>query len=103
MQVRRFPSAPGLKVPHMGWGDVTRVSVDHPLIRTLDCDARFYFTHSYYLDPNDRDHVLLTARHGIEFTAAVGTKNIVGVQFHPEKSHRFGKQLLETFSRWSKC
>jgi glutamine amidotransferase len=97
MQVRRFPSLPGLLIPHMGWTDVQRARPDAPILDTLDANARFYFVHSYFMDVADPSTVLLRARHGIEFAAAVQSENIMGVQFHPEKSHRFGKQLLGRF------
>lgn len=99
MHVRRFPDLPGLLVPHMGWCSVGRVDVAAPILQSLDADARFYFVHSYYMDVARVQDVLLTAHYGIDFTAAVQVGNITGVQFHPEKSHRFGKQLLGYFAR----
>lgn len=98
IQVKRFPDLPGLRVPHMGWCQVKKSASPHPLFETLSEDARFYFVHSYYLAPARPEDILLTATYGIEFAAAVGKNNIVGVQFHPEKSHRFGKQLLAQFA-----
>jgi glutamine amidotransferase len=97
IQVKRFPDLPDLRVPHMGWRHVKKSASHHPVFETLSEDARFYFVHSYYLAPAHTEDVLLTATYGIEFSAAVGRNNIVGVQFHPEKSHRFGKQLLAQF------
>ncbi len=99
MRVCRFPSLPGLKVPHMGWSEVRATQSIHPILHSLSDDARFYFVHSYYMDPASTDDVLLRASYGVEFAAAVCRENIVGVQFHPEKSHRFGKQLLAAFAR----
>jgi len=98
MRIRRFPTLPGLLIPHMGWTDVERADTTHPILDTLETNARFYFVHSYFMEVVDPAHVLLRARHGIEFAAAVQAGNIVGVQFHPEKSHRFGKQLLGRFA-----
>lgn len=97
MRVRRFPVRPTLRVPHMGWNEVEPTACDHPLLRDLPADARFYFVHSYFMDPNDPADVLLTAHHGVEFAAAVARGNVMGVQFHPEKSHRFGRLLLSRF------
>ena len=97
MRVRRFENRPGLPVPHMGWNQVAAVQKNHPLTRDLE-DARFYFVHSYYLAPQDPDDILLTANYGIDFAAGVSRGNIAGVQFHPEKSHRFGKALLHAFA-----
>jgi glutamine amidotransferase len=85
----------------MGWSEVEKQNVNHPLVQQMENDARYYFTHSYYMDPVNPEDVLLQAKYGIKFAAAVNYKNIVGVQFHPEKSHRFGKQLLEAFTKWS--
>ena len=97
MHVRRFENLPGLPVPHMGWNQVTAKQPNHPLARDLH-DARFYFVHSYYLEPQNPADILLTAHYGIDFTAGVARGNIAGVQFHPEKSHRFGKALLHAFA-----
>ena len=99
MTVNRFPEAAGFPVPHMGWCEVDRAQADHPLMAGLDDDARFYFVHSYYMLPVDPADVLLKARYGQEFVAAVARGNVAGVQFHPEKSHRFGKQLFAAFVR----
>jgi glutamine amidotransferase len=98
IEVKRFPLSPDLRVPHMGWCHVRNVSHSFPLFQSLDADARFYFVHSYFLVAAQPKDVLLTAHYGMEFAAAVGKENIVGVQFHPEKSHRFGKQLLKEFA-----
>lgn len=99
MRVRRFPEMPGLRIPHMGWNQVQAVSDNGYLTRDMEADARFYFIHSYYMEPADAGDVLLRATYGIEFAAAVHRGNIVGVQFHPEKSHRFGKKLLAAFAK----
>lgn len=98
MQVRRFGNIPGLPVPHMGWNQVIVRQPDHALVRDLADDARFYFVHSYYLAPADARAILLGASYGIDFAAGVAQGNIAGVQFHPEKSHRFGKKLLSAFA-----
>lgn len=98
MKVQRFPALPDLRVPHMGWCDVKRHAPEHPLLRDLDPDARFYFVHSYFMLPANPNDVLLTAHYGQDFAAAVSVGNITGVQFHPEKSHRYGKQLLGQFA-----
>ena len=99
MQVRRFPDTPGIRVPHMGWNQVVPTQPRNAIVQALQDDARFYFVHSYYLAPADASDVMLTARYGIEFAAGVARGNIYGVQFHPEKSHRFGKQLLSAFAK----
>lgn len=99
MQVRRFPQLPGLPVPHMGCAQVTVRPARHALVESLDHESRYYFVHSYYMDPADGDDILLGAHYGVDFAAAVGRGNIAGVQFHPEKSHRFGLKLLANFAR----
>ena len=100
MQVERFPELSDLRVPHMGWNHVYPVQPDHPLTQDMTTDTRFYFVHSYCMVPQNAADVLLQADYGPRFAAGVVRKNIAGVQFHPEKSHRFGKQLLSSFARW---
>jgi len=87
-----------LKIPHMGWTDV-QVARQTSLTEGLGDQPRFYFVHSYYVQPEDKSDIMLTASYGYEFTAAVNRENIYGAQFHPEKSHKFGMKLLENFSR----
>ncbi|MGB3837199.1 imidazole glycerol phosphate synthase subunit HisH [Castellaniella sp.] len=99
MQVKRFPHMPGLRVPHMGWNRVYPAMPKHPLVQEMAPDARFYFVHSYYMMTNDPHDVLLSSDYGVEFAAGIVKDNVVGVQFHPEKSHRFGKQFLAAFVR----
>ncbi len=97
MRVERFPVLSNLRVPHMGWNDV-KPQKPHVLTDGMTDDTRFYFVHSYYMLPIEKDDVLLTTQYGIEFASAVARGNIMGVQFHPEKSHRFGKQLFKAFA-----
>jgi len=89
-----------LKVPHMGWNQVQQ-TVDHPLWQGIQNNSRFYFVHSYYMDPKDHSLVMGTSTHGIDFVSAIGCNNVFAVQFHPEKSARDGLQLLKNFSRWN--
>jgi glutamine amidotransferase len=97
-RTRRIVTADSrLKVPHMGWNVVTWRR-QHPITESLAADSRFYFVHSYHVECEDPRDVLGSTVHGIELTAAISHANIVGVQFHPEKSHRFGLQLLKNFS-----
>lgn len=96
--VKRFESGSGLRVPHMGWNRAAP-AVDHPLFTGLDDDARFYFVHSYYAAPKNNESVLARTEYGHPFASAVTAGNVSGVQFHPEKSHHYGMQLLENFSR----
>ncbi|MBX7131443.1 MAG: imidazole glycerol phosphate synthase subunit HisH [Fimbriimonadaceae bacterium] len=87
-----------LAVPHMGWAEVVACK-ESRLLRDLPGHPRFYFTHSYHIVCNDPMDRLLAATYGIDFTAAVERGNIVGTQFHPEKSHKFGMRLLANFAQ----
>ena len=93
----RFPPSSQLKIPHMGWNYVKPVK-PNPLISQAE-RSRFYFVHGYYVECAREEDVLATATYGQEFSCVVGRDNIFGVQFHPEKSHRFGMSLLEGFLR----
>jgi len=104
--VRRFAedlhdpaSGARLKVPHMGWNEVTQAKA-HALWREIADGARFYFVHSYYVEEADRALVRGRARYGADFTCAVARDNIFAVQFHPEKSQAAGLQLLRNFVHW---
>lgn len=92
-----FPVQLGkMRLPHMGW-NVLRAARAHPLLAGLGEEPRFYFVHTYHVRCDDRSQVLGTATYGVPFDAAVVRDNIVGTQFHPEKSHRFGMRLLGNF------
>ena len=88
-----------LKVPHMGWNQVRQVG-DHPLWRGIPQDSRFYFVHSYYLQPADETLVVGWTQYGFEFASAIARDNIFAVQFHPEKSAQAGLRLLANFVDW---
>ncbi len=103
--VKRFPEekmigADGLrlKVPHMGWNEVDQKA--HALWANIADAARFYFVHSYCVQPAEASLVKATTAYGVPFTCAVGRDNIFAVQFHPEKSARDGLQLLKNFVEW---
>ncbi len=85
-----------LRVPHMGWNRV-RVRKQSPLLDGLDADARFYFVHSYHVECRNPEDVLGTTEYGVEFVSAVARAGVVGVQFHPEKSLRWGIELFRRF------
>ena len=104
-QVRRFPdekmhlpTGERLKVPHMGWNEVRQTP--HALWNGIADGARFYFVHSYFVEPADPALVTGSCTYGVPFTCAVGRDNIFAVQFHPEKSARDGLQLLKNFVEW---
>jgi len=94
-KVRRLP--PGLKVPHMGWNSIEITAENHPLWQGIRPLTPFYFVHSYYVEPESKEQVLARSSYGIDFTVAVGRGNVMGVQFHPEKSSYHGLQLLKNF------
>lgn len=85
-----------LKIPHMGWNTVN-VYKSHPLFDCLESENRFYFVHSYHVTCVNPENVLATSHYGFDFNAAIVKDNIIGVQFHPEKSHKFGMRLLKHF------
>ncbi len=84
------------KIPHMGWNYV-KLTRESSLFNEMYPDARFYFVHSFYFKPNEISDTLTSTTYEIEFTSAVERDNIIGVQFHPEKSHKFGMKLLKNF------
>jgi imidazole glycerol-phosphate synthase subunit HisH len=85
-----------LKIPHMGWNEVTPKKT-HALTNNLPEHSRFYFVHSYFVKCHQPDQELMSCHYGVDFTCSVQHENIMGVQFHPEKSHKFGMQLLKNF------
>jgi glutamine amidotransferase len=89
-----------LPVPHMGWNTVD-VQKAHPLFDQMAESARFYFVHSYYAITKDPDINLTKTRYGVDFVSAYAKDHIMGVQFHPEKSHKFGMKLLQNFAALS--
>ncbi|KAA3629887.1 MAG: imidazole glycerol phosphate synthase subunit HisH [Proteobacteria bacterium] len=103
-EVRRFErpamAERDFKIPHMGWNRV-RQARPHPLWDGIEDGTRFYFVHSYYSDPENRDDVAGVTDYIIEFTSAIARDNVFAVQFHPEKSHAQGLKLLANFVCWS--
>lgn len=85
-----------LRVPHMGW-DIVEFKQSNSLLKNLEGTQRYYFVHSYHALCDSKDNILMTCDYGYEFAAAVVKDNIMGVQFHPEKSHDFGMALLNNF------
>lgn len=99
-QVKRFPDVDHLKVPHMGWNEVQQNDPEHPLWKGIAQNARFYFVHSYYVEPVDSGLVAATCDYGVKFCASLLKDNLFATQFHPEKSHTAGLQLLKNFVEW---
>ncbi len=96
--VRRFSfTDPSLKIPHMGWNPVRKTNPDSRLLSELD-EARFYHVHSFHYVLDNPTHAAGTTYYGYDFPSIVQHDNIYGVQFHPEKSHRYGLQLLKNFA-----
>jgi imidazole glycerol-phosphate synthase subunit HisH len=85
-----------LKIPNMGWLEILSAK-ESPLLEKFE-GARFYFAHSYHVAPEEKEDILVTSEYGYPFTVGIERNNIIGVQFHPEKSHRFGMQLLKNFA-----
>jgi glutamine amidotransferase len=84
------------KVPHMGWNTI-QIAKASPLMKSVEDQAEFYFAHSYYLTINDQSDLLNETEYGVSFPSAIERNNIFGVQYHPEKSHRAGVQVLKNF------
>lgn len=90
-------SEKNLKVPHMGWNKVSINKTSRLITIDPEDEKKFYFAHSYFVKTEDDSDTLLKTFYGIEFSSAIEKSNILGVQFHPEKSHRYGMELLESF------
>jgi len=93
------PDDPTLKIPHMGWNELV-IDQPHPVLEGLNHGDHTYFVHSYHLVPEDPSQVLAHANYGGALTAVVGRDNMIGTQFHPEKSQATGLRLIENFLRW---
>lgn len=93
-QVKKFNSK---TLPHMGWNDVMP-KTNNKLFMNLENDSKYYFLHSYYLECNNKEDCLAESNYGKIFVCAVNHENIYGVQFHPEKSHKYGIQLLNNYA-----
>lgn len=91
-----FDSSLNLKIPHMGW-NIVKFNMNDPLFANIKGTQRYYFVHSYHAVCDFAENSLISCYYGYKFTAAVKKDNIYGVQFHPEKSHKFGMKLMENF------
>lgn len=94
------PDNPSLKIPHMGWNELRLNAPDHPVLAGLGDGSHVYFVHSYAMRPADPAAVLAECDYGGPFTAIVGRDNMIGTQFHPEKSQQAGLSLIANFLRW---
>lgn len=97
---REFSPRPGIKIPHMGWNTIDLVR-PHAITQGIPREASFYFVHSFYPAPEDREAVYAETEYGIRFASIVGTDTVVATQFHPEKSGEFGLRMLQNFLEWS--
>lgn len=93
------PNDPALKVPHMGWNELAAARA-HPVLDRLPAGGHMYFVHSYRFVVKDQAHVLSTTDYGAALTAVIGRDNMIGSQFHPEKSQKSGLAFIEAFLRW---
>jgi glutamine amidotransferase len=93
----RIPPGTGVRVPHMGWNIANKTS-QNPLLKNVGDQPRYYFVHSYAVKVDNTKHSIMRTHYGLEFDSAIARENIFGVQFHPEKSHRFGMQILKNFA-----
>ena len=97
-KVVRFPSQADLKVPHMGWNELSITQPDCRLFQSVEPGAHVYFVHSYHVVPHDSSMIAATSDHGGPFVAAIARGNLMATQFHPEKSQKVGLQLLKNFA-----
>ena len=102
------PTDSSIKIPHMGWNDtrITDAGADHSVLRSITKSSSqtatsFYFVHSFMFECEDQDHCMATTNYGGNVTAIVGRENILGVQFHPEKSQKDGLDLIKKFTLWT--
>lgn len=97
-QVRKFQFANGsYKVPHMGWDYIEPCKADTPLFNGLQECPRYYFVHSYYAQCDNESDVLAKTNYGLYFDSIIQSGSVIGMQFHPEKSHKYGMKILENF------
>lgn len=88
-----------LKIPQMGWNRIHHTQ-DHPLWNGIKDDSRFYFVHSYFVDPDDKSIIAGTTEYGLSYASAIAKNNVFAIQAHPEKSADDGLQLLKNFTEW---
>jgi len=89
-----------LKIPHMGWNELNFKKSPHPVLAGFEPGAHAYFVHSYYFAATHAEHVLASVEYGGTVTAMIGRDNMIGTQFHPEKSQHFGLAFIENFLKW---
>lgn len=95
--IKKFKLDNNFKIPHMGWNTINICKKD-PLFSNMEGELRYYFVHSYHIICDDNNDVLALTNYGYEFPSIIRKENIIGVQFHPEKSHKFGMKLLKNYA-----
>ncbi|HEX6727220.1 MAG TPA: imidazole glycerol phosphate synthase subunit HisH [Nitrospira sp.] len=98
-KVRAFSKDQALKVPHMGWNQIS-IQSHCPLFKGISDGSNCYFVHSFFVDPGDKQITATTTTYGIPFTSSIWKDNVVACQFHPEKSQATGLQLIKNFGAW---
>ena len=99
MYCQRFEATEGFRVPHMMWNNL-EIKKTCPLIENYAADSQYYFVHSYYMNCKNEEDVVAVTNYNVAFTSVVQRKNIIGMQFHPEKSLRFGLKIMRQFCEW---
>lgn len=89
-----------LKIPQMGWNQIKHTQQNHPLWKDIEDNSRFYFVHSYFIDPTDKSIISGETEFGIKYPSAIAKDNVFAIQAHPEKSAQDGLQLLKNFTNW---
>ncbi|ODS09941.1 imidazole glycerol phosphate synthase subunit HisH [Vibrio scophthalmi] len=97
LEIKERTGAKKLRIPHMGWNDVTLVGDDNLVRQSLSPELSYYFVHSFHASSVPKEYQLMTCHYGYDFVCAVNKENVWGFQFHPEKSHKFGMELLSYF------
>lgn len=97
--VQAIKAQQNLRVPHVGWNDVT-IYQPHPVFAEIKDNRDFYFVHKYHMVCQQKEHIIATTDYGDNLVCIAANKNVIGVQFHPEKSQKNGMQLLENFCDW---
>ena len=100
LDVKKIPESNSLRLPHMGWGDLI-LNKNNEIFKDIN-NPKYYFLHSYYVEDTANENTIATVDYGNNLTAAIQKENIFGCQFHPEKSHNWGLQLLQNFSSYGK-
>lgn len=94
---RRFPESSNLRVPNMGWNQL-ELTREFQVLGEQKSESRYYFVHSYYMDCTDKQNIIAYTDYGLRFASVVCKENIIGMQFHPEKSHRYGLSIMQNFN-----